>query len=94
MPSKWTSKRFTHSCFQKNFTKAGKSKVRKKKLYIKAKRTNSTSDWNNFREAANVARKTCKQAYSNFVSKAFSWNSSTKPRGFFYVKTKRCENIG
>ena len=56
----------------KNFTKACKSKVRKKKLYIKAKRTNSTSDWKNFREAANEARKTGKQTYNNFVSKAFS----------------------
>ena len=56
----------------KNFTKACKSKVRKKKLYIKAKRTNSTSDWKNFREAPNEARKTGKQTYNNFVSKAFS----------------------
>ena len=41
-------------------------------LYIKAKRTDLTSDWNNFQEAAAVARKTCKQAYNNFVSKALS----------------------
>ena len=41
VPSKLTSKRFTHAWF----TKACKSKVRKnKKLYIKAKRTNLTSD--------------------------------------------------
>ena len=43
--SKLTCKRFTHAWF----TRASKSKVRKKKkLYIKAKRTNLTSDWNNF----------------------------------------------
>ena len=45
VPSKLTSKRFTHAWF----TKACESKVRKKKkLHIKAKRTNLTSDWNNF----------------------------------------------
>ena len=71
MPSKLTSKIFTHAWF----TKACKSKVRIDKnmyLYIKAKRTDLTSDWNNFQEAAAVARKTCKQAYNNFVSKALS----------------------
>ena len=53
--SKLTSKRFTHAWF----TKASKSKIRKKKkLYIKAKITNLASDWNNFREAAAIARKT------------------------------------
>ena len=89
--SKLTSKRFTHAWF----TKACKSKVRKKKkLYIKAKGTNLTSDWNNFWEAAAVARKTCKQGYNNFASKALSGNSPTNPRWFFsHVKTKRCENI-
>ena len=45
MPSKLTSKRFTDAWF----TKTCKSKVRKKKkLYIKEKRNNLTSDWNNF----------------------------------------------
>ena len=35
------------------------------------------------------------RASNNFVSKAFSRNSSTNPRWFFSnVKTKRCENIG
>ena len=43
---------------------------KKKKFHIKIKRTNLTSDWNNFQEAAAVARKTCKEAY-NLVSKAF-----------------------
>ena len=92
VPSKLTSKRLTHTWF----TKARKSKVtKKKKLYIKAKRTNLRSDWNNFREAAAVARKTCKQVYNNFVSKTLSASSSENPRRFFsYVKTKRCENIG
>ena len=47
------------------------------------KRTNIKSYWNNFQEAAAVARKTCKQAYNNFVFKAFSGNSSTNPRQFF-----------
>ena len=69
MPSKLTSKIFTHAWF----TKTCKSKVRiDKKLYIKAKRTDLTSDWNKFQQAAAVARKTCKQAYNNFVSKALS----------------------
>ena len=55
MPRKLTSKRFTHAWF----TKLVKAKLEKrKKLYIKAKRTNLTSDWNNFRKAATVARKT------------------------------------
>ena len=73
-----------------------KKKVRKKKtLYINAKQTNLILDWNNFWEAAAVARKTFKQAYSNFVSKALSENSSTNPRRLFsYVKTKKYENIG
>ena len=63
-------------------------------MYIKAKRTTLTSDWNNFQKVASVIRKTCKQAY-NLVSKALSGNSSTNPRQFFsYVKTKRCEDIG
>ena len=58
-------------------------------MYIKAKRTNLTSDWNNFQEAAE------EEAYNNFVCKAFSGNSSKNPSQFFsYVKTKRCENIG
>ena len=43
---------------------------KKKKFHIKTKRTNLTSDWNNFQEAAAAARKTCKEAY-NLVSKAF-----------------------
>ena len=69
VPSELTSKRFTQAWF----TKACNSKVRRnKKLYIKTKRTNLTSDCNNFQEAATVARKTCKEAYNNFVSKAFS----------------------
>ena len=53
-----------------------KAKLEKKKLHIKAKRTDLTSNWNNFREAVAVARKTCKQAYNNFVSKVLSGNSS------------------
>ena len=53
VPGKLTSKIFTHAWF----TKACKTKVRKKKLYIKAKKINLTSDWNNFREAAAVAKR-------------------------------------
>ena len=45
---------------------------KKKKLNIKPKRTDLTSDWNKFWAAAAPARKTCKEAYYNFVSKAFS----------------------
>ena len=91
VPSKLTSERFTHAWL----TKSCKSKVRKKKLYIKVKRANLTSDWNNFWEAAAAARKTCKEAYHNFVSKAFWGNSSTNLRWFFsYVKPKDVRMFG
>ena len=53
-----------------------KAKLEKKKKYIKAKTTNLTSDWNNFRGAAAVARKTCKEAYNNFASKSLSGSST------------------
>ena len=89
--SKLTSKRFTHAWFT---SKLVKPKLEKKKKYIKAKRTNLTSDWNKFRGAAAVARKTCKEAYNNFVSKSLSGSSANSIRFFSYVKTKKCENIG
>lgn len=78
------------------FARSFNSRVRKnEKFFIKIKRTNLKSDGNNFREAAAVARKICKEAYNNIVFKAFSGSSLTNPRRFFsYVKTKRCGNIG
>ena len=64
-------------------------------MYIKANRASFTSDWNNFREAAAAARKTCKGAYKSLVSKAFSGNGSTNPWRFFSIyKINRCKNNG
>ena len=66
---------------------------KKKKMYIETNRTNLTSDWNNFQQAAAVARKTWKEA-NNFASKAFPGNSSTNPIFFHMLKPKDVRILG
>ena len=68
---------------------------RTKRLYKKARRTALDVDWFRFKDEAARLRKTCKKAYSNFISSSVASNNKSDSKRFFsFIKSKRNENVG
>ena len=55
---------------------------RKKHIYNNAKRTDLNVDWFLFIDAAARSRKTCKKAYSSFISSSVASNNKSNSKRF------------
>ena len=67
-----------------------KAKLKKEEVAYKGKESFNI----NFREVAAIERKTCKEAYNNFVSKAVPGNSSTNLNGFSHLLKPKDMSFG
>ena len=91
VPTKTTSKRFN----QPWFNAACKRVVRKKKRRYKVfQRTRLERDWSRFQGAAKDARKTCQNAYNDYLKKNIYQDKGHSKKFFAFVKSKRTDLCG
>ena len=91
VPTKTTSKRFN----QPWFNTACKRAVRKKKRRYKVfQRTHLKRDWSRFQGAAKDARKTCQNAYNDYLKKNIYQDKGHSKKFFAFVKSKRTDLCG
>ena len=92
VPNKFTSTRYT----QPWMTRECKTLIRKKhRLYNRARRSNSTLDWDRFKEIRKRTQKLCRTANATYISTRISDDPSRNNKFLYrYVKSKRTDNNG
>ena len=65
---------------------------RKKRLYKRAKRTNLDSDWTKFIQLNKSCKKSCCNAYNNYINEKII-NSDNPKKFYSFIKSKRQDNV-
>ena len=92
VPSKLTSQRFHQAWINRNIKRLSR---RKKRLYIKAKKTGKTEDWENFRKIKKAIQKESRNTYNNYVSDMLTEDQKSNPKKFWrFIKNKRADSSG
>ena len=66
----------------------------RKCLYDKAKRTNTYTDWCDYKKVRNEVSSLLDTAHHNYCANLFNDSSSSKKRFWSYIKNKRKDNAG
>ena len=66
----------------------------RKRLYDKAKRSGSDTDWCDYKQARNEVNSLLETAHHNYCTNLFNDSSTSKKRFWSYIKAKRKDNTG
>ena len=92
VPSKLTSTRYSQPWFNRICKQAVRKKTRRYRVF---KRTKLDKDWERYKQSAKTARKTCSDAYNNFIRDNVSENGDKNKKRFFsFVKSKKSDITG
>mgnify|MGYP001801919684 FL=1 len=92
VPSKLSSTRFSQPWIDRDCKHMSR---RKKRAYKKAKLTNSSLDWERFKDLNKKSKAIYKYAYDRFVKNSTSDDIRANPKKFFsFIKSRNCENVG
>ena len=92
IPSKFTSERFNQPWINSSVKKLSR---RKKKAYKTAKKTNSASDWQYYKELKKLDQFECRKRYHSFLNNMVCEDSSLNPKKFWnFIKGKKSDNTG
>ena len=92
VPTKMVSPRYS----QPWFTRSCRQVVRQKnRAYRKARKTDSPSDWDRYKQLQKKAQRICKDANVAYVSKAIDKDFEMNSKKFYgYIRNKRTDNNG
>ena len=92
VPSKMSSTRFHQAWITTSLKRLTR---KKKKSFIRAKRSQSPTDFLWYKQLKKEAKSACKRAYNDYVTNIVSPDSSVNPKRFWsYIKSKRCDFSG
>ena len=92
VPSKLTSTRYSQPWFNRDCKQAVRKKTRRYRVF---KRTKLDKDWERYKQSAKTARKTCSDAYKNFIRDNVSENGDKNKKRFFsFIKSKKSDITG
>ena len=92
VPSKMSSTRFNQPWIN---TRVKRLTRRKKRSFIKAKRSGKEKDFKRYQHLKKQCRSECKLAYNNFLADIVSPDSENNPKRFWsFINGKRCDSSG
>ena len=92
VPSKLTSSRIQQPWITGDLRRLTR---RKRKAFIKARRTQEQRDLDRYKKLKKETRKACKEAYSTYMKNIVGEDQISNPKKFWsFIKSKRCDNMG
>ena len=92
VPNRTTKSRHNLPCITNEIKLSMKKRDR---LFPRARKSNSNTDWSNFRKFVNSGAKCITSSHKNYINNNIGSNLVVNPKWFWsYVKLKRTDNIG
>ncbi|MCS5551394.1 MAG: reverse transcriptase family protein, partial [Gammaproteobacteria bacterium] len=92
LPQKQTSSRYTNPWANTEIKKLAK---RKKKAYNKARKSNTTSDWEKYKKLKALTQRTTRQAHNKYLYNIISPKLTGESKQFYsYIKSKKQDTSG
>ena len=92
IPSKMTSQRLSEAWIDKGVKQISQ---KKKRYYLRAKKSGTVRDWNQFQKIKKETQSTCRRTYKSYISNLLSDDNTRNPNRFWsFIKGKRTESTG
>ena len=92
VPSIETSSRYSQPWINRDLKRLSR---RKKKAYMRAKRTKKKEDWADYKKSKKESQRECRRAYSSHVNNLVSDEQTGNPKKLYsFIKSKKCDASG